>query len=157
MPILTCEICGEEFTQESRGKPRNVCYKPECDKERERRKNSAYYLKHRSQIICKYCGISFTRRTPKRKHCYNRDCIEEHKKEKYIKEGYRKQKDRGIHKTLARMEYDAIKVVNKDKRLCLKCDKWFLSKSDENRICPKCKVRNSNILTHEDWGGYVNL
>ncbi len=33
----------------------------------------------------------------------------------------------------------------KDKRVCLRCDREFMSEGIYNRICPNCQESNSNL------------
>ena len=47
---------------------------------------------------------------------------------------------------------DVLVLVDNKKRRCLKCGKLFKSKSNENRICERCKRINGYVYTSEDWG-----
>lgn len=37
----------------------------------------------------------------------------------------------------------------KDKRVCLRCDREFMSEGIYNRICPNCRESNANIVVNE--------
>jgi hypothetical protein len=43
------------------------------------------------------------------------------------------------------LTYDTNKFGSKEKRLCLKCGKKFLSECTCNRICEKCSLANEKI------------
>jgi len=45
----------------------------------------------------------------------------------------------------------------KVKRICLRCDRYFISEGIYNRVCPKCREKNAEIAMMEAYELDYNL
>lgn len=136
-----CKYCGQTIMH-NRGSVTcgsEICVRKrrsEYEKTRQRRS-------HRPKPVlkCIICGVEFERRAVHHVTCGSPKCQRELLRNHVNANNKRKSKTKK-------------NLTGDNKKQCLKCDTWFVSVND-NRLCDKCHVSNSEIYDYVPTGGSV--